>query len=166
MNCHESQTLLFAERDRPLDPYEHTAVEAHLAGCAECQRVRTGLQDAFALWRKQQAAVTVPNAEREWHAVRRRIRGGMAPESTAAPRRRHSTLFPWLVVPLSAAAAIAIALYVDPFGLDNPEPVQPRTQSVRVDAAAASGEASTMVFVDDKSGWLVVWANDAGARRL
>lgn len=166
MNCHESKTLLFAERDRPLDPNEHTAVEAHLAGCAECQRVRAGLQNAFALWRKQQTAVTVPNAEREWHAVRRRIRGGMPLESTATPHRRPRTWFPWIAFPLSAAAAIAIALYVDPLGLIDPNPGQPRTQSVRVDGAAGSGEASTMVFVDDKSGWLVVWANDAGARRL
>jgi hypothetical protein len=32
----------------------------------------------------------------------------------------------------------------------------------RADAVVAPGNnASTMVFVDDKSGWLIVWASDA-----
>jgi predicted anti-sigma-YlaC factor YlaD len=166
MNCHESQTLLFTERDRSLEPNERASLDSHLANCAECKRIRVGLESAFSLWRKQQAAVTIPNSEREWHAVRRRIRGGSAEESTSTRRRRPTTWFPWLAFPLSAAAAVMIALYVDPFGLDNPEPVQPRTQAVRVDGTGPTGEASTMVFVDDKSGWLVVWANDSGPRRL
>lgn len=166
MNCHESQTLLFAERDRSLEPSERASLDSHLANCAECTRVRAGLENAFTLWRTQQAAVTIPNSEREWHAVRRRIREGSNPESASYPKRRPAKWFPWLAVPLSAAAAIMISLYVDPFGLDNPNPVQPRTQAVRVDSAGSAGEASTMVFVDDKSGWLVVWANDAGSRRL
>jgi hypothetical protein len=166
MNCHDSQALVFAERDRPLEPTERASLDSHLTGCAECRRVREGLESAFARWRTQQAAVTLPNSEREWHAVRRRIRGGVAEESTATRRRRPANWFPWLAFPLSAAAAVMIALYVDPFGLDNPEPVQSRTQAVRVDGAGSAGEASTMVFVDDKSGWLVVWANDSGPRRL
>ena len=166
MNCHESQTLFFTERDRPLDPNEHTALEAHLTGCAECRQTREALQNGFALWRKQQASFTIPDSELEWYEVRRRMRSSLSPESAPIPRRRHSPWFAWIAFPLTTAAAIAIALYVDPFSLFNPEGLYPRTQSVRVEPAGTSGEASTMVFVDDKSGWLVVWANDAGARRL
>jgi hypothetical protein len=37
--------------------------------------------------------------------------------------------------------------------------------AARADAVEApGGNASTMVFVDDRSGWLIVWASDSGGR--
>src|SRR3954466_11888028 len=111
MNCREAQDQVFAERDGALDSTQRAALDSHVAGCATCRRIRADLATAFTLWRVEVEKVVVPDAEREWHAVRRRIRGGAeaGTETTARPRRN---LVPWLAVPLGAAAATAVALFV------------------------------------------------------
>ena len=164
MNCHEAQNALFADRDAPLAPGARTALEAHVAGCSECQRVRQGLEAAFSGWRQQAATTPVPDADREWHAVRRRIRGAESGGETKRPRWG----FNWLALPLSAAAAaLAVALYLNPSALTSPEAAAPGSAQVaRIQNTATDLGASNLVFVDDKSGWLVVWASEAGAKRL
>jgi hypothetical protein len=69
----------------------------------------------------------------------------------------------WLTLPLGGAAAAAIAVFVS-LPPEKPQPpvaVSP-TPTARAEFVEAPGNnASTMVFVDDKSGWLIVWASDA-----
>lgn len=161
MNCREAQSRIFAERDGALDGNEHAALDGHLAECDACRKVRDGLAAAVTAWRNDATAVQVPDAEREWHAVRRRIR------SESAPTARRP-LFTWLVLPLgvAAAAAVAFTLFV-PSTVPTvvPAPIADATQVARVDAVEAPGNnASTMVFVDEKSGWLIVWASDAAPK--
>jgi hypothetical protein len=65
--------------------------------------------------------------------------------------------------PLAAAAAAAV-LFVS---LPRPgsRTVAFSEPTVRADFVEAPGRnASTMVIVDDKSGWLIVWASDAAPR--
>lgn len=159
MNCHEAQNALFADRDAPLATGERAALDTHVATCGECQRVRQGLETALSTWRHQAATTPVPDADREWHAVRRRIRGGDA--EGMEPGRTRGHRFGWFALPLSAAAAaLAVALYVGPFSLRSPEVPAPGAQTARANANgnAADAVASNLVFVDDKSGWLVVWS--------
>ena len=97
-----------------------------------------------------------------WGCVRRRIRH----ESAPAARR---PLFTWLVLPLgvAAAAAVAFTLFV-PSTVPTvvPAPIADATQVARVDSVEAPGNnASTMVIMDEKSGWLIVWASDAAPKR-
>ena len=167
MNCHEAQNHLFAASDGALETNERAALDAHIAQCAGCRRVRDDLVAAVSTWREESARAPLPNVDREWHAVRRRIRGGVDAGTAATferPRRR-LLLLPWLAVPVMAAAAVAITLYTAS-GPDSDDsavkPEAPRpTQVARADSVDVPGQASTAVFVDDKSGWLVVWASDA-----
>lgn len=154
MNCREAQDRILTERDGALDQTSRVALAGHLADCAGCRRVRDDLTAAVSAWRAEVANVRVPDAEREWHAVRRKIRGGET--AAAGPARSRRSLFTWIALPLGAAAAAAIALFVSPSPQFDPAPI------AHVDSVEAPGNnASTMVFVDDKSGWLIVWASDA-----
>lgn len=154
MNCREAQDRILTERDGALDETSRAALADHVAACAGCRRVQADLAAALEAWRADVANVTVPDAEREWHAVRRRIRGGGT--GTQRPVRSQRSLFAWIALPLGAAAAAALALFVSPSPRFDPAPI------AHVDSVEAPGNnASTLVFVDDKSGWLIVWASDA-----
>ena len=161
MNCREAQHQLFAERDGAPDPTTRVSLDGHLAHCAECRRIHDDLSAALTTWRVTAEKTVVPDAEREWHAVRRMIRGGAAAGTEVRPAARRN-IFAWLTVPLGAAATLAVALFVtrnEPANFSHPPA---KTQIARADALEVPGNnASTMVFVDDKSGWLIVWASDA-----
>ena len=164
MNCHEAQNHLFAARDSALDSNQRASLDGHVAHCANCRRMRDDLVAAFSVWRKETAEAPVPDVEREWHAVRRRIRGGADAGTTTTLARPRRNFLPWLAVPIGAAAALALALYVGSENGATPPttaPGAPRTHIARADSVEVPGNASTMVYVDDKSGWLIVWASDS-----
>ncbi len=166
MNCHAAQNALFEDRDDQLAPNQQAALETHLATCGECQRVRQSLETALSSWRHQNTTVAIPDSQREWHAVRRRIRGGVDESGQATSRHRRG-LFAWVSIPVSAAAAaLAVALYVGPFSLKSPESAASLAQTARVNPATPEPSASNMVFVDDKSGWLVVWSSESNLKPL
>jgi hypothetical protein len=166
MNCREAQSQLYAERDAALDSTQRTALEGHLAHCGNCQRVRDDLAAAFTTWRTGVNQSKIPDPEREWHAVRRRIRGG-ADIGATQTKRPGWRLFTWLAVPVAAAAAVAMALFTPP------QTSQTIQSANAVAASAARGnsvdvagaKATTVVFVDDKSGWLFVLASDPAPKQ-
>jgi hypothetical protein len=165
MNCREAQSQIFAERDHALDNSQRAVLDGHLAQCGDCKRMRDDLTAALAAWRTEASHVRIPDAEREWHAVRRRIRGGSEAGAARTSRPRRN-VFTWLAVPLAAAAAIAVALYVSP----EVASTVPTAHSVEHVARANSVEvpgnnSTTMVFVDDQSGWVFVLASDAATKR-
>lgn len=160
MNCRQAQDHLFADRGA-LENAQRAELDAHVASCPACRRVSDNLTAALTDWRRAAELAPVPDSEREWHTVRRKIRGGAEAGTTGtiAPARRR--FLPWLAVPLGAAAAIATALYVAS------DPSQASSSSggthsnvARADYVEAPGAAQTMVYVDEKSGWLVVYAKD------
>lgn len=156
MNCRDAQNRILADRADAGDAAGHGALAAHLATCAGCRQVQADLAHALAAWQSDTASVTVPDVDREWQAVRRQIRGG----ETGAARTPRSprSLLAWLALPLGAAAAAALALFISPGTRSyfDPPPV------AQVDSVETPGNnASTLVFVDEKSGWLIVWASDA-----
>ena len=160
MNCREAQSRIFAERDGALDNPQRAALEEHVAQCSGCQRIRDGLTTVFTTWRNDVNRAAAPDAEREWHAVRRRIRGGDEVGGAPASRPRRN-LFAWLALPLGAAAAVAVALFVlfQP-ATTVPESAKPVARIAHANSVEVPGDnASTVVFVDDKSGWLFVWAS-------
>lgn len=163
MNCHEVKNHLFAGSDGALNATERAALDAHCATCADCRRTRDDLAAALTTWRAESARAPLPDVEREWHAVRRKIRGGLEAGSTVTlerPRR----LFTWIAVPVMAAAAAALTFYMGS-GSEREATLastSPSTtpQIARADSVEVPGKASTTVYVDEKSGWLVVWATD------
>ncbi len=161
MNCREAQSHLFAERDGALDFSQRTALDGHVAHCADCRRIRDELSAALTTWRDETARAPLPDVEREWHAVRRKIRGG-AEAGTATTTARSRRMVSWFAIPFAAAAALMLALYIGSSG-SSPQGVSPQlpaSQIARADSVEVPGNASTMVYVDDKSGWLIVWASD------
>lgn len=164
MNCREAQHLLCTDIDRPLEAVAQAHLEAHLATCTRCRRVQADLAAGLASWRVEAATVVVPDARREWQAVRRRMRGG-SPTGAGPVRPAGRLVWFWRALPLAAATAIAALIFLPQSGPDQPTagaegPAFARANSVEVPGAPAS----TMVFVDEKSGWLIVWASDTDGR--
>lgn len=159
MNCHAVQQLLSAERDQTLGADSRAELETHLAGCAACRQMRATWAEAAEAWRATTAGARVPDERMEWQRIRRRLHG--EPEREAHPARGIFTL--WRSATLGAvAAAVAIGMLVGPAWFQGPSGAGALAASSATDSVeVGSDAASAMVFVDDKSGWLVVWA--AGA---
>lgn len=154
MNCREAQQQIFTERDGALSLEGRTALDGHLAHCDACRKIRADLAAALVYWKTEADAVAVPDGEREWHAVRRKIRG-----ADVAPRSRLK-LLSWVALPLGIAAAVAFVI-LRPIPPSDEAAAAAVPQVARVDSVETPGNnASTMVIVDQKSGWLIVWASD------
>lgn len=155
MNCREVQDRICSAPDAAPDSSDGAALESHVAHCAACRRVRDDLAAALGHWRNEMTKTSVPDADREWLAVRRQIRGGG--DATQSTGR----WFRWLGLPLVAGAAAALVM-ISPSTPPAVGIASPIGDLVRAENIEAPGNgASTMVFVDDKSGWLIVWASDA-----
>lgn len=166
MNCHDAETLMLAERDGALTDERRTVLAAHIAGCKSCSHFRDAIAATALHMRESAQTVSVPDATREWREIRRRIQ---APEPAAPVWAR---LLPALGVPLAAAAALAIAFFAAPqwfMRTISEDPVagteitqvaeiawEPHAEFVEVPGS----DDSMVVYLDEPSGWLVVWAVD------
>ncbi len=158
MNCDAVQQLLSTERDQTLGADSRAAIETHVAGCAVCRQMRAVLAESAEAWRATTAEVRMPDARLEWQRIRRRLNGD--PERAARPAPGIFTL--WRSATLAvAAAAVALGLFVAPAAWFRGPPAAVGLSSVASDSVEVGDASSAMVFVDDKSGWLVVWAADA-----
>ena len=159
MNCRDIEPLLLAERDGVLTKEQHAALAGHVATCASCRQLRANLAAALNEFRTDTASVALPNVDEEWRTLRAQH------HATEAKPTKKRPLAPviWFGASLAAAAAIAFAFIV---GNPTPQPtaLAQVTESARADfVEAADANASTMVYVDKDSGWLVVWATDTAA---
>lgn len=152
MDCRKAEHQIFAERDGALDPLQRAELVDHLAQCGSCRALRSNLTASMEAWRNSTAEIKAPDPLLEWQKVRREIRGGV---QTTGKRRG---VISWVAWPVAAAAALAMALFVASPSRD-PAPL---TSAARIDSPAAPAAAadSTVVFVDEKSGWVFVWAGD------
>jgi hypothetical protein len=160
MNCRDIEPLLLAERDGVLTSRQHAELATHVAGCPVCRQARLNYGDAVTFLKTDTANVVVPDADKEWNTIR-----ALLPAPNAKPTKKRP-LAPviWFGAPLAAAAALAIAFFVTrPSGSHAPDltPQASRTEVARADfVEAGDANASTLVYVDKDSGWLVVWAAD------
>lgn len=155
MNCTEAESLLLAERDGALSPAQDAALAQHVTGCPACRHLRSDLTAALAGWKTDVTQVTVPDANASWTALRPHL-----PGRKSTPRRKLASVI-WLGAPLAAAAALAFVFLTPSRSVSPPS----ETASLPVVARAefvepGNANASTMVYVDKDSGWLVVWASD------
>ncbi len=157
MNCREAEQHIFAERDGALDQTQRAALALHLQACAGCRRIQNDLAEFVATWRATDAAVRVPDADIEWHKLRRAL--------NRSPERAHVAWARWIAIPGAVAAAAAIALYVAPDRSGTASPPKTSTLVARNGSptAVSPAAASTVVYVDDKSGWTFVWEPDTAA---
>jgi predicted anti-sigma-YlaC factor YlaD len=159
MNCRDIEPLLLAERDGVLTNEQHAALAGHVATCASCRQLRANLSAALDEFRTDAARVSVPNVDEEWRTLRAQLHGAEAKPTKKRP------LAPviWFSASLAAVAAVAFAFIV---GHPTPQPttLAQATESARPNfVETADSNASTMVYVDKDSGWLVVLAADTTA---
>ena len=158
MNCREAEHFVFVERDRALDDTQRAQLASHLATCAACRRMQSDLNRAVTQWRETESAVRIPDPDIEWHKLARALR----PEAQASRRYRPI----WLTLPAAIAAVAALGLYylTPGSGPEHLNSAAPRVAARQpVTDATAGAQSSTVVYVDEKSGWTFVWAPDNGA---
>ena len=167
MNCRDSESLILAERDGALTKDQLAALSDHVADCPTCHELRTRLHQALDAYKAEVAAITVPDADEAWRDLRVRLHGG----KEKASRKRPLAPVIWFSVPLAVAAAIAVVFFVT-----RPVPAttsgtlaftpvyDPSTVAGADFVEAGDPNASTMVYVDKESGWLVVWATDVDTK--
>lgn len=153
MNCRAAQRLLSADRDGALAAPERAGLDEHVRACAECRQFQVTLTEAGADLQTAAAQVKVPDEERAWQDIHRAIRAGRpaATRSWWAPVR-------W-ALPLGAAAALAAVVAFVPTGSDDDAaPATAIAPVARAEFVEVPNNSSSVVYVDDQSGWLVVWA--------
>ena len=161
MNCRDNETLLLAERDGVLTSEQRATLERHVAACPACRQLRARLAEVLNAFQADATNVAVPNADEAWRDLRAQLRD----EEAKPTRKRPLAPIIWFSTPLAAAAALVLAW----LGLrsTSAEPVAPAAPAAEVARAdfveAGDASASTMVYVDKDSGWLVVWATDSDA---
>ncbi|MBL9217772.1 MAG: zf-HC2 domain-containing protein [Opitutaceae bacterium] len=141
MNCRDIEPLLLAERDGVLTPEQHADLAKHVAACPACRRERAIYGEAVTFLKTDAANVAVPDADKEWRTVRAQL------HQPAKPRKSPLAPVIWFGAPLTAAAALAVAFFVT-----RPAP------------AADENATPTIAYVDNESGWLVVWAAENGGK--
>lgn len=164
MNCRDNESLILAERDDVLTKDQLAALSDHVAACSACAQLRTSLRTALAVYKADVAAIPVPDADEAWRGLQARLH---------KPARKHP-LAPviWFGASLAVAAAIAFAFFITRPTTSTPSDelaiTPPLYDSSTIAGAdfveAGDPNASTMVYVDKESGWLVVWATDGDAK--
>jgi len=152
MNCRDAQRQLSAARDGAPATPGGAELAAHVAGCKACGTFSISLADTSEGLRRAAARVTVPDEERAWQDIRREIRAAPAKRSAWRQTVR------W-ALPLGATAALAAVIALVPRGGEDVAlPAAAAPAVARAEFVEVAGDASSVVYVDDKSGWLVVWA--------
>jgi Putative zinc-finger len=159
MNCRDIEPLFSAERDGMLTSDQRASLERHVAACPACQQLHLRLTDAMTAFRADAANVAVPDIEEEWL----KIRSALNSKSVKPLKKRPLAPVIWFGAPLAAAAALAFAFFspqqqTKPTG--DPLPVSAEIAQAEY-VEAGDTDASTLVYVDKESGWLVVWATDS-----
>ncbi len=158
MNCQATEALLLREMDGVLTESEHVALTGHLASCLACRKFQATLPQVSTAVLLDAESIRIPEIDQEWTAIHARLGSPSQPRSM--PRKFRHTLL-WWSAPLAAAAALALI-----FTASRYEPIE-STPTAQLAVVATqvnyveSGDpnASTMVYVDKESGWLVVWAS-------
>ncbi len=163
MNCPTCESLLLRDQDGALTDQERAALPAHLSQCPACRDFAQQLPKLSSAIRAESDAIRVPDAAAEWAQLQTRINASTP--RVAIIRRIPSRVW-WLGAPLAAAAALALIFVT---------PSQTTTATNDLEARSDSGithvdyvesgdpNASTMVYVDQESGWLVVWTSNSRA---
>ena len=174
MNCRDAETKILASRDAPLGAADEAILAQHLQECPQCQVLSEQLAAAVDSWRETDAQVETPNPTTEWHTVRRRIRSGETQTTTDGGLPSWSRLLR-VALPMAATFAIAINFWPVPTSPDSPLESQLLAHSeggwdefhdhftyeARAEYVETEDEEiSPFVFVDEESGWLIVWASE------
>jgi len=193
MNCRGIESLILAERDGALTPAERAALSDHVATCPACRQLRTQLATSLEAYKAGAASVRVPDVDAAWrdlqaeiHAPARRAKKRpLAPViwfSAPLVAAAAALALVFLVggspfgrqavqeLPVGIAAVADVPPPPPPppaYAPPPPPPAIPMYDPSIIAGAdfveAGDPNASTVVYVDKESGWLVVWATDVDA---
>lgn len=114
--------------------------------------------ESAAAWRVNTASVRVPDERLEWQRIHRRLDADPVKPGWSDG---WSGVALWRGVTVAAAAAvIALGVFMRPRA-GEPNAISAAAVAMTDTAEVGDDAASAMVFVDEKSGWLVVWATSA-----
>lgn len=149
MNCRDIESLILTEKDGALTPEQAAALTGHVAACPHCRQFRADLATSLKAYRDETASITAPDADEAW----REIQGRLHEPATHAKKTPLAPVV-WFGAPLAAAAALAFTFFTRQPEAAATDPLEASAEFVE----AGDASASTMVYVDKDSGWLVVWA--------
>lgn len=158
MNCRDIETLIASERDGELTKTQLTALSEHVAACPACHQLRIDLGVALDTLKTDVATVTVPDTDEAWHNLQNKLPS----PSAKSPRKHPLAPIIWFSAPLAAAAAIVLVFFTNP--APTPQAEVPLATARADYVEAGDVNASTMVYVDKDSGWLVVWATNVDSK--
>ena len=172
MNCRRAEIALSRQLDGDLSPREQLWLESHLAACPACRRTAAewaGIRSAL----REAGPSETPDPARAWQSIRRSIHQSGSLRRPPLLRRwwRPPLLRRWWRTPLpwaglAAATILALVVLIRPGGPGSvPTDNRPPVEFVET----GLGGAATVVYIDDESGWSIVWvaeplpeANSAG----
>jgi anti-sigma factor RsiW len=168
MICRDVTPLLSAERDGPLDAAAREALEQHVAVCPSCQRARADLAEATEVLRAGTYGTATPDPAGEWRTLRAQIRSADFGKIPFAPRRLSAWLIAFGALPFAAAAvwlAILALKPASPASIHTAPAIVALAAppSARADYVETPSDASPVVYLDQESGWLIVWAETTPA---
>lgn len=156
MNCREAEHHIYAERDGALNANQRAGLAEHVSRCAACQKTQQVLSTAVRRWSAATLDAQIPDMDREWAKLRREIRSETEPVRTRLG---------WIAIPIAGAAAVAIGLYLAPIRGPKNLPTDAIAVAASESATSSPDTTSTVVYVDDKSGWTFVLAGDSNAQQ-
>jgi anti-sigma-K factor RskA len=156
MNCRHAEKALSRHLDGELPAEQVAHLEQHLASCAACRETAAIWQGYGDSLRAGQPS-GIPDPTLAWHDIRRAIRTREDPAAKVQGR-------PWWAKPLPwAAATTTVALVAIGYLLQfSPETRLTGGGAVEYVDTDLPG-ASTIVYVDDESGWNIVWVVELGS---
>lgn len=156
MNCITALRLFSAERDGALHGDQRGQLESHVATCRRCRQARAAITLSIADWRASAGQANPPNTERVWQAIRSHVRNETPPQKTTLSMRGAGWVLPAGAVIALALAAAAIPRWQNQL---RAAAVVHRPATAHADFVEVPNNASSIVYVDDQSGWLVVWSD-------
>lgn len=164
--CTATQELLVREPEGDLDAAALVRLEEHVTGCGACRQRRAVLRAVRVQLRATAQATATPAPAEVWRELRSRL-DDVAPARVPGAGARTGGLG-WR--PLAWAGSLAVAaaavLFVGRPRLPSGDVASMPTAEARADYVQATDNAATLVYVDQESGWLIVWASaptpDAG----
>ena len=164
MNCQEAELLISQSLDGELDsPASQSLLQEHLESCPAC-RNRAQTWRNFGQFMRQDEISAPPPAEAAWREIRREIQSGESPRAEEIPGKT-ATASPWFWrAPAAMAALLALSLglyFVLPSSKENATAYADATVVEFMETEIPG--AGTLVYVDEDSGWTILWVVEPAA---
>ena len=156
MKCDRAEKLLSASLDGELDAQDLLPLRDHLDRCPRCRAARMEWQ-SYGEHLKSAPLPITPGLKGAWNDIRQRMRQDEKP-------RRWKPAYPFPMYWVSAAALLVVTMGIFFLYPGDPAPTDSKifamAENVEFVETSIPG-ATPVVYMDDASGWTVVWIVEA-----